>query len=306
MLETVDCPSCGASGGAPFVTSRAQLSTTEASFTFVRCAGCTLVRLSPRPDEASLAGWYRDYILHEGPHAWGRWAPFVEGALARQDRARVRLATEGLALGPDARVLDVGCGQPTFLETLTRTTNARGVGVDVSDAGWRDDPQRFAALELHAGALHDLALRGPFDVVTLWHALEHAPNPVELLQQLRTLAGPHTRLVIEVPDVDSLGRRLQGGRWAGFHTPRHTVAFSPATLRDALTRAGWRVERIRRRGTLDPWVLWWLGRIGNERRPLALERRFLGFLVGRILATPIVALQRLLPLGVMTAVARPG
>lgn len=283
-------------------------------FRFVQCPVCDLVYLSPRVTAPDLPRYYgSDYLPHRGEAAWGKYASFAARGQRSTDRTRVQWARRAVRLDRAARVLDLGCGRPTFLEALVRATGVRGVGVDVSDAGWVDDSARWrgAGLELHRGglsraALADLSLGGPFDLVTLWHALEHDGAPLETLSRLRDLTRPGGALLVEVPNHDSLTRRLHGTDWAGYHTPRHTAVYTPRTLRALLERGGWRVERQERRGTLDPYVLWWLGRQERAGRDLkgSLERAFLPFMAGKVLTLPVVALQRWVSLGVQLAVAR--
>lgn len=307
--EATPCLLCGADDSIPVVRSRAQLSLRRDVFTFVRCRRCALIYLSPRVPEAAIGEWYGpDYLPHRGDAAWGRWSAFAAEGQRRTDRARVRRALGVATLSPSARVLDVGCGRPTFLEALHRRSRTRGVGLDVSDAGWRDDRPRWQAaeLELHQGRLEDVRLAAPFDMVTMWHALEHDYRPLETLRRLQALARQGATLLVEVPDHDGLTRRLHGPAWAGYHTPRHTAIYTQDTLRALLERAGWRLVRQYAHGTLDPYVLWWLGRQEQAGRPLdgSLERRFLPFLTGKILTLPVAALGRWIGLGVQLAVAR--
>jgi 2-polyprenyl-3-methyl-5-hydroxy-6-metoxy-1,4-benzoquinol methylase len=307
--EHTRCLLCGADDADPFVTSRAQMSPSAERFTFVRCRQCSLVYLDPRVPEPELGAWYGpDYLPHRGEAAWGRYARFAAEGQRRTDERRVRLARRVAAISSSTRALDIGCGRPTFLEALHRRTGAHGTGLDVSDAGWRDDPARWraAALTLHHGRLDEIVLAGPFDLVTLWHALEHDYRPVDTLRSLRALSAPGATLVVEVPNHDSLTRRLQGSVWAGYHTPRHTAAYTPATLAAVVERGGWRLERQLRYGTLDPFVLWWLGRQERAGRPLSgnLADRFPAFLAGKVATLPLAALQRWLSLGVQVAVAR--
>lgn len=305
LLEAVPCVLCGGVDVDESVESAAQLSLSDERFTFVRCDRCELVRLSPRPRLSELKRWYDDYLLHGDAAAWGRYAPFVERSFAAQDRARVRVALRKRPIDKAARVLDVGCGKPSFLAELRRRTGAHATGIDFSDAGWRTEPERFSGLELHASTLADAPVDGSFDLITAWHALEHEPSPIEALRQMRALARPGARLVVEVPDAGGLTRRVQGAKWAGYHTPRHMYAFTPSTLRAVVEAGGWEVESQRRSGTLDPWVLFWLGHIGNDRRlETNLESRFVPFVLGKMATLPLVLLQRLIPLGVQTLVAR--
>lgn len=280
-------------------------------FTFVRCRRCELIYLSPRVREDAIGAWYgSDYLPHRGAAAWGRYAGLAVEGQRRTDRARVRWVVRSAALDASSRVLDVGCGQPTFLEALHRRTGAKGVGIDFSDAGWRGDPARWraAGLELHRGRLEDVPLDGRFDAITLWHALEHDYRPLETLRRVRALANDGATLLVEVPNHDSLTRRLHGSAWAGYHTPRHTAVYTARTLAAMLERAGWRVVRQRAYGTMDPYVLWWLGRQERAGRRLdgELEGRFPAFMAGKVLTLPLAAAQRWVSLGVQLTVARAG
>jgi len=313
-VESTPCLHCGSGEADVILCSAVQLSpATGEVFTFLRCLRCGLVYLSPRPTPEGMAAYYpSDYLPFRGADAWGRWAPLVRGAERRMDRARVRHLTRVVALSTASVVLDVGCGRPSFLASLRDATGATSVGIDPSDAGWRDDPGRWSDLHLIRGSvqanLSQLAERsaGGFHAITLWHALEHEHNPLDLLRQLRSLAAPGALLVVEVPNLASLSARLQGSSWGGLHTPRHTAAYTQSTLAALLEEAGWKVERHLRYGTLDPWALWWLGRAARRGEPLAgsQERRFPGFMAGKVASLPLVLLQRQIPLGLQLALAR--
>jgi SAM-dependent methyltransferase len=303
--ETTPCLCCGAAGAVLEVESGVQMGEGGERFTFFRCAACGLVFLNPRVPETDIGRYYEEYLPHRGPEAWGRWADLVRTAEAETDRARVRTIE---ALGPltaSEVVLDVGCGRPSFLRLLHQATKVRAVGTDFDASGWSKDPAEWQGLSLHAGVLESLPLAGPFDRITMWHVLEHLYRPVETLRHLRSLARPGALLVIEVPDHSGLTRRLQGSCWAGYHTPRHTAAYEPATLRGVLERSGWRIVRQYQWGTLDPYVLWWLGQQERHGRSFrgSMESRFVPFVLGKIATLPVTLLQRWVPLGFQTAIA---
>lgn len=305
LRETTACLNCGSAEAQVVATSRVQMANDPERFSWQQCRGCGLVYLSPRVSETAIGRYYEDYLPHRGASAWGRWAPLVELGQRRTDQARLKTVQRVLPLGPERTLLDIGCGRPTFLRLARAAAGARAVGLDFDASGWEHEPGEWSGLELHAGVLEDVVLGVAPDVITLWHVLEHLYAPVEALRLLRQLSKPGTRLIIEVPDHAGLTRRLQGSCWAGYHTPRHTAVYTPATLAAVLERAGWRVERQYQWGTLDPYVLWWLGQQERQRRSLSgsLESRFLPFLAGKILSTPIVLAERVVPLGFQTAIA---
>lgn len=312
--ERVACLLCGSSRFLPLLESRVQLApNTGEGFQFVRCLECDLVYLNPRPTADALARFHPPaYLPHRGPEAWGRWAPLVRRAEARTDRARVRWVSRYLALGPDTPLLDVGCGRPSFLRAVLESTGAPAVGIDASAEGWRSEGASWAGIRLLEGMVEpsEERLRAlhpeGYGVFTLWHLLEHAPDPVSLLRTLRRLGRSNARLMVEVPNLDSLTARQDGATWAGFHTPRHTAAYTPATLARILEVGGWRVEATFSYGTLDPFILRWLGREIRHGRGLegSLEGHFPGFVARRIAWFPLLVLKRYISLGIQVAVGR--
>lgn len=314
-LEAPPCLLCGADEPVPFLDSEVQLAPgTGEVFPFVSCGSCGLVYLSPRPTPDSMDRYYPSgYLPYRGPDAWGLWAPLVRRGEEALDRRRIRLVRRHLDLGSNSRVLDVGCGRPSFLRRLCRTTGSRGLGLDVSNEGWRDDEGFRRELTLIQGALpaaeRRLGEEAPegFHLITLWHALEHDHHPLESLEALRRLAAPDALLVIEVPNLASFTARLHGSAWAGFHTPRHTAAYTPATLVALVRETRWQVVAHRSWGTLDPWILYWLGRQIRMGRTLdgGVQERFPGFMAGKALSLPLTLLQRRVSLGVQTLMARP-
>ena len=314
--EVEACLACGGTRWTTEVEVQAQMHPDPERFTFVRCSSCGLVFLNPRVPAAGLGRYYTEaYLPYRGDSAWGRHAPLVASGLRATDRKRVRLVERFGAVGRGSRVLDVGCGHPTFLERLVGKTGAQGIGIDFSDEGWRADPARWTGLDLREEELADLQLDEPADVVTMWHYLEHDYDPVSTLERVRELirsepgpSGAKPCLLIEVPNHDSWTRRRHGEWWAGYHVPRHTALYTPETLRTLLERAGWRVERILPYGTLDPYVLHWMSRM--ERRGIdwseSMEPRFAGFMAGKVASAPRFAMGRWQSMGIMTAVARVG
>lgn len=87
-----------------------------------------------------------------------------------------------------------------------------------------------------------------FDVVTLWDTIEHLDRPDIALAHIRRLLRPNGVLVFSTGDYASLLRRLTGKRWRLFADPTHNFFFDEGTLRLMLTRAGFDVARVTRRG----------------------------------------------------------
>jgi 2-polyprenyl-3-methyl-5-hydroxy-6-metoxy-1,4-benzoquinol methylase len=82
---------------------------------------------------------------------------------------------------------------------------------------------------------------GTFDAVTLSHVIEHVPDPVALLGEVRRVLKPGGRMVVTTPNCESYGHREFKEHWFGLDAPRHLHIFSPQTLSEAGRRAGFRV-----------------------------------------------------------------
>lgn len=238
-LPVPACPACGAVERRFALETPTHLHRSDERFRFSACDRCGLVYLDPRPSAEGLEAFYaEDYLPHRGPSAWGRWSPLVAAGERSLDRRRVRRVRRSVRLDASSTVLDVGCGRPSFLAALRAETGCEAWGLDFSASGWADAD--WSGLHLLEGGLDEVASDLPpaFDLVTMWHYLEHDFEPRRTLERLLEHATPATRLLIEVPDHDSWTRRRHGSLWAGYHTPRHAALYDAASLSELLERSG--------------------------------------------------------------------
>lgn len=130
-------------------------------------------------------------------------------------------------------ILDFGCGNGEFL----CTSGARDrYGVDI-DPGLVMEAGACARVATTLNGLYDVPING-FDVITLWHVLEHLADPYALLTRLReSFSAAQTRLIVEVPTMDFRAT----DDISGFLSWMHVTHFSQASLRSLLRRAGWEI-----------------------------------------------------------------
>ena len=290
--------------------------------TFCRCPGCHLIQQQPWVPQKAIGEFYgENYLPYQDPKVWGRYGKFVARSLKAQDRRRVRLVRryaahlanhQNLQKDNAPQVLDVGCGYPSFLQELLRQQKTlSAVGLDFKASGWENLAQN-PRLELLEGTLASFAndsgdhhSRGPFSVITMWHYLEHDYDPLQSLQKCYNLLEPGGALIIEVPDYNSWSRRIYGGSWAGYHTPRHTAAYTPVTLAKLVSTAGFQVEHQMRYGTMPAYTLWWLSQLERRRKPTTdFHYLFWSYVRGSAMFGILHYLERWFPLGLQTLIAR--
>lgn len=247
--ESAACALCGQTGRARWLSARDPDGLAPEPFGISLCPDCGVGYVNPRPPASELPAFYvRGYYGRPGEDSGflGRW-------LARALMAeRVAKASRGLARG---RVLDVGCGDGTFLAAMRR----RGWdcwGVEVS----REGAARAAAregLRIVSGPLEGAQLpEGSFDLVTLWHSVEHVADPAALIARAAGLLKDGGRLFVAFPNVRSWDLVLFGSRWFHLDPPRHLHYFSPEAMTRLLERNGLVVERLSHWSLeYNPWGL---------------------------------------------------
>jgi 2-polyprenyl-3-methyl-5-hydroxy-6-metoxy-1,4-benzoquinol methylase len=187
--------------------------------------------VSPRPTARELPRYYP--LAYYGPRR-----SFFEAVTIRRRARRVRQ----LHRRAPGRLLDVGCGQGGVLRLLQR----RGWQVVGTELGARP-PGPTPDLDIRYGPLEAAGLpAGSFDVITLWHVLEHLPDPRATLDQVRHLLAPGGQLLVAVPNFASLQARLTGARWFHLDVPRHLFHFRTRDLAALLEQAGFQIQQTRR------------------------------------------------------------
>ncbi len=207
------------------------------------CAGCGLRYLDPQPTAEELAALYGEaYFARQHPEQ-----PGYDQYLEETENHR-RTFEHRLGLLPSPRdgglVLDVGAATGLFVE------RARARGWDATGV----EPSAWAAAharDVHAqpvvtGVLSAQGLpAASVEMVTMWEVIEHVPDPLEELREIRRILRPGGTLALSTPDAGSLVARLLGRRWPGWRKiPEHLYHFDRGTLRQLLTQAGFRVDAM--------------------------------------------------------------
>jgi SAM-dependent methyltransferase len=233
--EEADCPLCGGRRWTMLLEAPDPAPGGRGLwFAVVQCIDCGLCFTNPRPSAASIGQFYSPVY---GPHRAPR-------RLFKERWRRSRKERQVLPWQGEGRLLDFGCGGGSYLQRMNRQ-GWRVTGIDISPRAVQRVRTQLG-LEALVGSLPHPELRPEsFDVITMWHSLEHVHEPLDVLREAQRLLAPGGRLLVAVPNIDSLPFRWFGRAWYGLDLPRHLTHFAPRTLRLMLEQAGFRVGRIR-------------------------------------------------------------
>jgi SAM-dependent methyltransferase len=230
--ERKSCALCGANETELLFVGRDRLHDVAGEFSVVQCNNCSLVYLNPRPTWTEMEGYYpTDYA----PYTQVATSPLQRlirsGGLRRKQRLVQKQKSSGA-------LLDVGCGAGDFIRFMAEHGAWRVSGIEPSAQAARRAEQ-ISGAEVFCGRLEDARFAPhAFDVITMWHVMEHLYNPRDALDVLWRWLKPDGKLIVAVPVLDSIDARLFGPYWSGYDVPRHLFTYSKATLSEMLTTSG--------------------------------------------------------------------
>jgi 2-polyprenyl-3-methyl-5-hydroxy-6-metoxy-1,4-benzoquinol methylase len=249
-FEQTSCPLCGDTRSELYCEAPDRFNPNSGQlFAIQRCLNCRMVYLNPRPRERDSGQFYEhaDYLpfaslaqkrsLTTRLYEWLRRANliwkrrtitnFLQQA-KREAYDRARAANHKLPHIPYS-LLDVGCGTGEFLAIMEAAGwQVEGLERDERAAGWARDNWHVPVM---SGGVEQLAaLERRFDVITLWHVLEHLYAPGPALKILADHLYEDGWLLIAVPNIDGIDARVYKSNWVALDAPRHVNHFSPETL----------------------------------------------------------------------------
>jgi SAM-dependent methyltransferase len=302
IFEKVHCYNCNADDYRFFLMGEDDLTGKEGNFQYVQCKNCELVYHNPRIHINQIKSFYdSEYIAHRKKKDWGILTPFYEWGMNKHDRDKEKIAGKFVDLNTDTEVLDVGCAVGTFLLYLKQKHGCKISGVD-----FKDDLEYpgFDQIEFYPGLFYEQNIDNKrFDLITMWHFLEHCYDPNRSLQLAGNILKKEGRLIIEVPRLDSLTFKIFGSRWPGVQAPQHTVLYSKKTLTQMVEKNGFRILKYIPYGAFPPYFYIFTGIYFKLfGKGLNLNRAIFPYFLGQILLTPLLIFQKHLNLSMQLIV----
>jgi SAM-dependent methyltransferase len=215
--------------------------TGSCKFHLVQCARCSLTRTIPFPDDEILR--LHDSSLYYSKNK-NKFIPVIQRIRNQIMRTRAKYY---MSMIPPyvqrPKILDVGCAEGRLLKAfLELGCECWGVEHPSYPVDRFQDPGRIVYLR---GELQVLDLpEGVFDLIFLWHTLEHMDNPQWVITQLYELLAPTGALIVVVPNFASIEAFRFGQFWFHLDVPWHKFHFSEKSLRFLAAKSRLRVFNL--------------------------------------------------------------
>ncbi len=241
-LKKATCCICGNSKGEPCLEGYdIEFRTCDNKFTFIECAKCGHVFLSPSPRHDEMDVIYANYLTTNPGSAYSPspLTAWVKSYLF--DRHRMRHILRPLKDG--SQVLDIGAGAGRLLR-LIRDISKVDLRLYANDIRFDDETRRGlqeADIHLVEGIIEHCEIPEKFDAITGIHTIEHVLDPRAVFAWTYDHLTPGSVLYLETPDANALCRSIFGNNWGHTHFPRHINLFSKKHLASLAVDAGFEI-----------------------------------------------------------------
>jgi 2-polyprenyl-3-methyl-5-hydroxy-6-metoxy-1,4-benzoquinol methylase len=240
MENIQNCPICG-SPHATLKFKAKDYTVSNELFHIVTCDSCRLIYTNPRPAANEAGPYYHAsaYISHSDTN---------EGIVNKLYHAirHFTLKSKTNWIEPEKKgnkeLLDIGCGNGHFLAAAKdKGWNINGLELDPETAA------RAASLTglSIASSLKEISAEKPFQVITLWHVLEHVYELEEYFQFFQRHLAKDGKLLFALPNPASFDANYFGEYWAAYDVPRHIYHFTPATISALAEKYGFKLKKSR-------------------------------------------------------------
>ena len=241
IIHYLHCPLCGSHRLSHYLTSTDHL-VSHNNFEILRCNDCNFLFTQDVPSPQAIGAYYES--LHYSPHHAMSGLMGSIYVMARRVMLRRKAQMVHLYATHTGTLLDIGAGCGHFLSLMQK----RGwmvAGCEQSETA-RQMAQSLFGLSLAGDVWSAQYDTGAFDVITLWHAMEHIHDLHGLWSRLRQWLAADGTLVVAVPNCSSADARHYGCNWAAWDVPRHLWHFSPDAFSALAAQHGFRVVAIHR------------------------------------------------------------
>jgi len=239
MKKIDNCPVCENTSFKTFLEVKDYFLSKE-KFTIVECEKCQFHFTNPVPEDHKIGEYYKSekYVSHNS-NSKGIINYLYNQVRKRTLRSKailVRNETEGKEL------LDFGSGSGHFLSVVEKY-DFNGVGIEPSKEARDYALQSKNVKSLEADVFHQFE-KQKFDVITLWHVLEHITNLEKDLKQMHQTLKFDGKLIVAVPNMNSYDARHYKKFWAAYDVPRHLYHFKENDIARLMLKYDFQLKKV--------------------------------------------------------------
>ena len=197
---------------------------------FYRCPNCSGY-YNRQPQSAPV--YETKYFSEEQSNFFGNWITKILDSFLFFYKRKVRKL---IGLKNNAWVLDYGCGKGKFLGFLKK----QGFNIE----GYEPSDSAVALAKKNGWPVYRQLPNRKYDLMMFWHSLEHTDFPLKDLEKLESHLNPGAKLLIAVPNGDSLEAYLGEKKWFCYDWPFHRVHFNELSLRKMLDKVGFKIIAV--------------------------------------------------------------
>ncbi|MFV9551861.1 class I SAM-dependent methyltransferase [Algibacter sp. PT7-4] len=200
------------------------------------------LQTTPQPSSDKLPEYYKseDYISHTDSKR-----NLFENIyhLIRAFSLKKKLGLINSFSSNEKKLLDVGCGTGDFLQTaLKNNWNISGIEPNQKAREIANCKTKNAVFNTKQLLSFE---ENTFNVITLWHVLEHLPNLEQHIQVFKKILKPNGILVIAVPNYKSYDAKYYKHFWAAFDVPRHLWHFNKESISNLVSKQSFKIIKIK-------------------------------------------------------------
>jgi len=211
-------------------------SISQESFEVWECASCALRFTQNVPSPENIAPYYKseEYISHSDTKKGIVNNLYHRVRTIMLDR-KFRLVAK---YSQTKQLLDYGAGTgyfPAYVQSKKHPVTAIEIDPDARSYA----KEKFGLEVLSPEVLEDGTLdKNQFDVISLWHVMEHLYNPKTYAKRFHELLMTNGHLIVAVPNYTSSDATYYQNSWAAYDVPRHLWHFSPASMKEMIESQG--------------------------------------------------------------------
>lgn len=227
-------------------------------FYISKCKNCKALFLNPQPEYKELKDYYSKKKYYSLKN--------IESKESKKTRLKIKLyniyfnpnknnfilkilfsplkfIVRGTNLKKGDKILDIGCGSGQFLYEM-KELGMNVQGVEPGD--FNEEENKKYKLNIKKADLIDAKYKKEsFDLITINHVLEHLDNPHETLNEINKIIKTDGKLIIAIPNTNSLAYWIFKKNWYQLDVPRHIINYSNKNIKLILEKNGFKVKRVR-------------------------------------------------------------